>query len=69
MNLTPVTSSTIDAIGYDPDAQTMHVAFLSGGTYEYLDVDPETHQALVEAPSVGSHFHKHVRPKFEGRKL
>jgi hypothetical protein len=69
MTLTPVQSSSINAIGYDADTRALHVEFSSGQTYHYPDVDPEAHQALVNAPSVGSHFAKHIRPHYQGRKV
>ncbi len=67
MQITPVRSRTIDAVSYDPDTQTMRVAFSSGKTYEYTGVRAEQHRALIEADSVGSHFGKHIRPKFTGK--
>ena len=46
---TPVSSSNIDAVAYEPHTQTMRVAFSSGKTYEYQGIAPEQHQALIEA--------------------
>lgn len=66
MEFTPVSSSSIDAVGYHEDNRTLHVRFASGHTYSYRDVDPEEHQALIEAKSVGSHFAKHIRPHYQG---
>lgn len=63
INMEPVESSNIKAIGYDPDSQTLHVEFKSGGKYEYSDVSAEEHQKFIGAPSVGSHFAKHIRAK------
>jgi len=68
MQLTPVSSSSIDAIGHDADSNTLQVRFASGQTYEYSGVTPEEHEALRTAPSVGAHFAKHVRPHFAGKK-
>ncbi len=68
-DLTPVTSSSINAIGYDPETQALHVEFSSGQRYEYPGITPETHQTLLNAPSVGAHFSKHIRPNHSGRKL
>lgn len=68
-DLTPVTSSNIAAIGYDPEAREMHVQFKSGGIWIYADVPPEAHEEFASAESVGKHFHAHVRSKFESRKF
>ncbi len=68
MQHTPVTSSSIDSVGYDEATRTMHVQFASGATYEYPGIDPEDHRALIEAKSIGSHFAKNIRPNYTGRK-
>jgi hypothetical protein len=68
MQLTPVSSSSIDAIGYDPEARTLHVRFASGHTYSYAGVEPEDHHALTAAKSIGAHFAKHIRPTYKGEK-
>jgi hypothetical protein len=64
----PVTSSSIQAVGYDEPSRTLHVRFNSGATYSYPDVEPEQHRALVEADSIGAHFSKHIRPHYTPRK-
>lgn len=69
MERTPVSSSAIASVGYDRDAQTMHVEFASGKVHEYPDVEPETHAALMNAPSIGAHFSKHIRPHYASRLL
>jgi hypothetical protein len=68
MQHTPVSSSSIHSVGYDEATRTMHVEFASGQIYEYSGIEPEEHRALVEAPSVGSHFAKHIRPHYAGKK-
>jgi hypothetical protein len=69
MQHTPVQSTTIQSIAYEPATRELEVLFKSGGTYRYQDVDARTHAALMSAPSIGSHFHKHIRPKFTGTKV
>lgn len=56
IKLTPVKSSTITGIGYDPKSQTMAVKFKSGSTYRYSGVSPASHQSLVSAKSIGKQF-------------
>lgn len=60
MQMTPVTSSNVKAVGYDPAGRTMRVQFNSG-TYDYADVPPEKHAALMEAESVGKHLNANFR--------
>jgi hypothetical protein len=64
MTRSPVKSSNLKAIGYDPKTKTLEVEFHSGAVHQYSSVSPQAHQDLVRAPSVGSHFHKN----FAGRK-
>ena len=68
MHMHPVKSTNIKAIGYNAEKRTMRVDF-GANVYEYDDVPPETHRDFVEAQSIGSHFHKHIRGKFQHRML
>lgn len=67
--MTPVESSNIKAVGYDPDAHAMHVQFKSGGHYRYAGVPKAAHEAFMAAPSKGSHFAQNVAGKFEHTKV
>lgn len=61
MDLKPVISSNIQAVGYDPESQTLHVQFKGGSTYAFAGVPPEHHSGLLDAESAGQYFHKHIR--------
>jgi hypothetical protein len=61
MSFKPVKSSNIHSVAYDPTARTLEVKFHSGGHFLYHDVDPKTHEGLMNADSAGSYFGKHVR--------
>lgn len=61
-------SSTIAAVGYDPDSQTLRVRFAAGGIYLYEGVPEEIFTELVSAPSPGSFFARRVRKAYSGRK-
>jgi hypothetical protein len=61
----PVTSSQIEAVGYDEAAQKMAVRFKGGAVYHYTKVEPKTFADLRDAKSVGSHFFKHIKPYAE----
>lgn len=54
--LTPVDSSNIEAVGYRD--RVLYVQFRNGGFYRYADVSPQTHEALLAAPSKGTFLHK-----------
>lgn len=68
--MTPVTkSSTIDAVGYEPEHKRLKIKFKSGGTYQFEGVSPEDHSKLITAASVGKHFHQHIKSAFKSTKL
>lgn len=53
IELEPVKSSLIEAIGYDAPTQTLRVRFKSGATYDYQNVTGEIHAQIISAPSIG----------------
>lgn len=64
MNRNPVTSSQIKSVGYDAATQTLELEFVHGGSvYQYQPFSPDAYQALMSAPSIGSHFLKQIKPR------
>jgi hypothetical protein len=61
MNLIPVSSSNLKAVGYAPETSTLQIAFLNGGLYEYSNVPSTVHAALMSASSKGSYFDAHIK--------
>ena len=61
--LMPVTSNQVKAIGYDEATQTLAVAFTRGpgSVYHYPGVSKETHDAFMQADSVGKYFGAHIK--------
>ena len=68
-NMTPVNSSNVTHIHYDPERQVLKVKFKGGTTYEYHDVSQEKHDALMASDSIGNHLHKHVKPHHRFNRL
>ena len=65
--LQDVESSQINAIGYDPETQTLAVQFKGwkgelGATYHYGCVSAEDFEAFKNAESLGRHFTRHIKP-------
>lgn len=60
MELTVVESSMIYAVGYDPETETLHVVFNSGGTYIYENVPQDIYDGLMAAESKGRYMHAYV---------
>jgi hypothetical protein len=65
-NLTPVSSSNISAVGYDPVESTLYISFVrNGALYAYYEVPIEVYTGLLTASSKGSYFHSVIRDAFE----
>jgi len=69
MKRTPVKSSHIKSVGYEPTSRKLHIEFTNGDVYEYTGVPAHYHRALSDAKSAGSTFHKVIKPFFNGRKI
>ncbi len=63
IDLTPVTSNQVKAIGYDETTQTLAVTFTrgAGAIYHYPNVSPETYAAFIGAESIGKYFGQHIK--------
>ena len=66
---TPVASSSLASVGYEPEEAVLEIAFRSGGVYRYFDVPDEVYRDLLSARSHGSYFHENVRGRYEYRRV
>ena len=64
MQITSVDSSSIAAIGFDEDSQTLQVEFKNGATYQYFDVPKAIFDGLVSAASVGQFLNQQVKGNY-----
>lgn len=64
MNMTPVTSSTIAAIGYDEANQVLRVEFIHGGVYEYFDVPRAEYDSFIGAASHGQYLASQIKGRY-----
>lgn len=62
-------SSSISCCEYDDETKEMHITFASGGKHKFKDVTKDVYDGLAAAKSPGSHFHIHVRRKYESEKV
>lgn len=62
IDLQPVTSNQVGAIGYCHDRKTLAVSFARGpgNVYHYENVEPEQACAFFMAESLGTHFGQHI---------
>lgn len=64
-----VESSTIASVGYDLNQRLLQLEFRSREVYHYFGVPAGVHEALLEARSKGSYFHRAIRGRFPYRRL
>lgn len=67
MNYVNVKSSQIEAIAHE--GKTLGVKFHGGAEYHYHNVSAAQHGALMKAESIGSHFSKFVKGKFQFNRI
>jgi hypothetical protein len=69
IEMAPVKSSQIAAIGHDPETNTLAIQFPSksgtGSVYHYSNFTAEDFAAFSAAESKGAHFGKHIKPLAE----
>lgn len=66
---TTVDSSLFKSIGYDEKGEIMEAEFRSDGSIWQYGLPSDVFRSMREAPSIGSYFHKHIRPHYEGRRI
>lgn len=64
MTHTPVESSMMSSVGYDPQTGTLEIEFTSGAVYDYFDVPSEVHDELLVARSHGPYFDDNIREHY-----
>lgn len=70
MDRTPVSSSNISSIGYDPQSATLEVEFASfGGVYQYFNVPEYLYQQFLQASSHGQFLNDNIRYNYRYQKV
>lgn len=64
MDLTPVTSSNVAAVGHDPKTATLRVRFNNGRTYDYAGVPANVAAQMMAAESVGKFLNSVIKPAY-----
>ena len=67
INLIPVSSSNIKAIGYEN--ATLVIKFKNGAKYEYYDVPEIVWLSLKSASSIGSYYHANIKGVYNSSKI
>lgn len=61
MDRSPVKSSNIKTVGYDPKTKTLEIEFHTGDVHQYAGVSPQSHKKMVSAKSIGGYFQVNIR--------
>ena len=65
-----IESSSVDAVGYDPDSGKLYVRFKgSGRAYVYYGVPASVYDAFLAADSKGRFVNARIKGRYEYRRL
>ena len=64
MEMIPVTSAAISAIGYDKTTQHMCITFKQGDTYDYCRVPERVFTGLIAASSKGRYYDDYIKDRY-----
>ncbi|EGF11154.1 hypothetical protein HMPREF9123_1113 [Neisseria bacilliformis ATCC BAA-1200] len=59
---TPVLSSNLSSVAWQ--AGTLEIQFKNGRRYRYFDVPEAVFVQLLQAPSKGRYFHRHIKNNY-----
>ena len=62
-------SDMISEASYDEAEQCLYITFQKGAQYKYSDFPKHKFDALINAESMGKHFHAHIKPHHKVEKL
>ena len=65
MQMIPVQSSAISAVGFDAFTQRMKIRFLEGGTYTFCGVPAHIFEGFLAASSKGRFYDRHIRGRYQ----
>jgi hypothetical protein len=57
-------SSVISDFDYDGSREKLYITFISGKTYVYNRVPPQTYEGLATASSKGAFFNQHIKDRY-----
>ena len=69
IQMQPVESSNLTAIGYDAERKILAVKFKNGTVYNYSDVPEKTFEELRSSESIGKFFHSRIKNIFKYLKI
>lgn len=68
IEMIPVVSSNLEAVGYDEESRELSVRFHGGALYRYQDVPEDVYRGLLEAGSPGRFLNSDIKGKYDYEK-
>lgn len=69
MEMIPVSSSNLSAVGYDAESQILYIRFHSGSLYAYYNVPQNIYIGLMDAPSKGRYHSACIKNGFRYQRI
>ncbi len=69
MDMFPVNSETIGAVGYDKETKTLRVRFRNGETFDYAGVQNAMFESLRDSPFIDLFFINMIKGRYDSRKI
>lgn len=70
IEMIPVRSSNLRAIGYDKKSKVLRIQFHDrGAIYDYQDVPAQVYSLMMLSNSVGTFFSEAVKPNFKATRV
>ena len=67
--LRPVSSSSIQRIGYDPEARSLFLQYEGDKLYQYFDVPAKVYTELLAAQSKGRFVNYAIKPHYSFKEV
>jgi hypothetical protein len=64
MEMKLVTSSAMQAVGYDPASRRMRIRFAEGNDYDFCGVPESIYQGLMSAFSKGTYYNDYIKDRY-----
>jgi hypothetical protein len=64
VEMIPVRSRAMRAVGYDPDTLQMRILFKQGHAYDFCGVPAHVYRGLMDAPSKGGYYNDHIKDRY-----
>ncbi len=66
---TPVKSSNLSTVSYNGGTRILEIRFRSGRLYRYSNVPKSVYDGLMDSPSLGSYFYRHIKGRFNDKDI